>query len=62
MAFRLMDAPKVRLCPAQADIHQAERITPGEETVSAPQLGWHDNLAGVAGYIAAETPDSAMLA
>jgi hypothetical protein len=25
MTFRLMDVPKVRLCPAQADIHQAER-------------------------------------
>jgi hypothetical protein len=27
MTFRLMDAPKVRLCPAQAYIHQAERTT-----------------------------------
>ena len=56
-----MDAPKVRLCPAQADIHQAE-CTTREETASAPQLSWHDNLAGVAGHIAAETPDSAVLA
>jgi hypothetical protein len=38
MAFRLMDAPKVRLCPDQAYIHQAERIILGKETASAPQL------------------------
>ena len=61
MAFRLMDALKVRLCPAQPDIHQAE-CTTREETASAPQLSWHDNLAGVAGHIAAESPDSAVLA